>query len=144
MAPFESVPVFAFVGDGPHEDTRVVPVSGDHLSGKLDDLGGVAEVARDAHPTEIGFVFDVETNLVGMIDELRERWIVRSADRIEICSLNHVKVEPLDLRRHRPTHGWVLVVVAGALELDRNVVDQDIGAVDLGLSEAKGLLKRPN
>ena len=44
VASLEAGSKFAFVADRPHDDARMVAISGEHFAGELDDLRRVSQV----------------------------------------------------------------------------------------------------
>ena len=120
------------VAERPHDDRRVVLVALDHARGTVAQRGLprriVGRVAPPAHIAEtvcleIALVDHPEAELVGEVEHVGVRRVVRGTDRVHVGALHQQQVELERLARHRPPEVGVVLVAVHAKQLHGRPVD---------------------
>ena len=102
-----------------------------------DRVGGVAIFTRArAVCLDVRLVDDVETEIVGDLEEHGVGRIVRSAHRVDVVLLHQHRVFEIVERAHHIALALVCVVVVDALELDLAPVEEEDVALDRDLAKA--------
>ena len=115
-----------FVADGPDNDRRRVAIALDHRLQLRQALGVRTHLPRLAHHHH--------AHAVAAFHPLRRGHIVRGAHRVAAHLAQHPQPEPLQPVRHRRAHSGMVLVVAGALNLQRFAVEEEslVGIEDRG------------
>ncbi|TLS29735.1 hypothetical protein PpBr36_00627 [Pyricularia pennisetigena] len=127
----------ALVAQAPEDDGHVVPQSPHQLLGAvhvrvspLGVVGGVrlgrhvAALVAEAVALEVRLGNDVKPQLVGQVEKVRVRRLVRRPDRVDVVPLHDEQVVAQRRVRHRPAVQVVVLVPVHAVDLDRSAVDQ--------------------
>ncbi len=127
------------VAERPGEDRRVVPVAQHHARDPADPLVDVARVvaqrALERVRLDVGFVDDVEPELVGQVEEDRVVRVVRRADGVEPEPLHLDEVGPHRGVRDDASGVLVEVVAIHAADEDALAVEQQVDAADVDAPE---------
>ena len=99
-----------FVADGPDNDGRRVAIALDHGFKLRQALGAGTHLAGLAHHHH--------AHAVAGFHPLRRGHVVRSAHGVAAHLAQHAEPEPLQAVGHRRAHAGVILVIAGALNLD--------------------------
>ena len=114
------------VADGPEDDGGRVAIALDHGLQLRQAFGVGTHLARLAHHHH--------AHAVAGLDPLRRGHVVRGAHGIAAHLLQHAEAEALQAVGQRRAHAGVILMVAGALNLERLAVEEEalVGVEDGG------------